>query len=66
MHSHEFLRVEHHDRWMGFKRESIRQWFLAAGLKNITVDCAGGNCCAISDSGFENASISIFIAYGEK
>lgn len=65
-HSHEFLRTEQHDRWMGFKREEIQKWFSEAGLKNITVDCAGGNCCASSDCGCDKASISVFVARGEK
>jgi ubiquinone/menaquinone biosynthesis C-methylase UbiE len=65
-HDFEFLKTEHHDHWMGFNREEVKQWFFKAGLKNINIDCAGGNCCAESSSGCENASISIFTAYGEK
>lgn len=65
-HTFEFLRAEHHDRWMGFQREDVEHWFLEAGLKNVTIDCAGGNCCASSSCGCDNASISIFVAYGEK
>lgn len=65
-HNHKFLKLEQHDRWMGFKREDVESWLLAAGLKNVAIDCAGGNCCATSSCGCDNASISIFIAYGEK
>ncbi|WP_139902765.1 class I SAM-dependent methyltransferase [Clostridium thermarum] len=65
-HKHEFLRVEQHDRWLGFKREDVKGWFLNAGLKDVLVDCAGGNCCSASSCSCDNASISIFIAYGEK
>lgn len=65
-HNYEFLKVEHHDQWMGFKREDVKGWFFAAGLKNVVIDCAGGNCCATSSCGCDNASISIFIAYGVK
>lgn len=65
-HKFEFLKLEHHDRWMGFKREDIKQWLLEAGIKNVVIDCAGGNCCATSSCGCSNASISIFVAYGEK
>lgn len=64
-HSHEFLRTEHFDRWMGFKREDIKKWFIQAGLKNILVDCVGGDCCSTSEDGCESAKIGIFIAYGE-
>ncbi|MFQ5854132.1 MAG: class I SAM-dependent methyltransferase [Anaerolineae bacterium] len=65
-HHFDFLRDEHHDRWMGFKREKIEEWFLEAGLKNIVVDCVGEDCCAQSSRGGEYASISIFVASGEK
>jgi ubiquinone/menaquinone biosynthesis C-methylase UbiE len=66
LHGFKFLKSEHHDRWLGLKREDIRRWFLEAGLKNVRVDCAGENCCASSGSGSGYASISIFIAFGEK
>lgn len=65
-HTFEFLRVEHHDRWMGFQREDIGQWFTAAGLRNVIVDCVGETCCAQSSCGSEYASVSIFVASGEK
>ncbi|GFP74325.1 class I SAM-dependent methyltransferase [Clostridium fungisolvens] len=65
-HNHEFLRTEQHDRWMGFDRKDIENWFVEAGLSNVFVDCVGGNCCATSSCGGESASISIFVAYGEK
>ncbi|MFQ5594403.1 MAG: class I SAM-dependent methyltransferase [Anaerolineae bacterium] len=65
-HEFEFLRHEHHDRWMGFKREQVEQWFLAAGLKNVVVDCSGEDCCAQSSGGDEIASVSVFVAFGEK
>lgn len=65
-HLFEFLRVEHHDRWMGFKREDIQQWFQHAGLKNVAVDCADTTCCADSNIGRETASVSIFVASGDR
>jgi ubiquinone/menaquinone biosynthesis C-methylase UbiE len=65
-HEFEFLRVEQHDRWLGFKREDVQRWFTEAGLKNVEIDCVGENCCAESSRGCERASISIFIASGEK
>jgi len=40
-HQFEFLRAEQHDRWLGFKREDVKRWFLEAGLKNVTVNAAG-------------------------
>ncbi|MDH4127847.1 MAG: class I SAM-dependent methyltransferase [Spirochaetota bacterium] len=65
-HKFEFLRTEQHDKWLGFKKAIIKKWFYDINLQNIFVDCIGENCCAESDSGDELASVSIFIAYGEK
>jgi ubiquinone/menaquinone biosynthesis C-methylase UbiE len=64
-HSFEFLKREHHDRWMGFKREDIERWFIEAGLKEVNVVCRE-KCCAQSSFGDEYASISIFVASGER
>ncbi|HMF56026.1 MAG TPA: class I SAM-dependent methyltransferase [Pyrinomonadaceae bacterium] len=65
-HNFEFLREEHHDRWLGFKREDIRSWFEQAGLKNVTVGDINELCTVDSTCGSERASISIFVASGEK
>jgi ubiquinone/menaquinone biosynthesis C-methylase UbiE len=67
-HNFEFLRREHHDHWMGFKREDVKQWIIKAGLKKAKVNCIEENCCANSSTHREEeyASISIFVASGEK
>ena len=65
-HDYEFLRTEQRDRWMGFKRDDVQRWLTESGLKAVVVDCADEDCCAQSDCGCEDASISIFIASGEK
>lgn len=65
-HKFEFLKTEQFDRWMGFNRNDIKQWFIEAGLKNVIIDCVGSNCCTTSNACGENASISIFVAYGER
>lgn len=65
-HNFEFLKTEQYDVWMGFDRKDIIEWFKAAGLKKVTIDCVGSNCCADSKCGSDKASISIFVAYGEK
>jgi ubiquinone/menaquinone biosynthesis C-methylase UbiE len=64
-HDFDFLRVEHHDRWMGFQREDVRGWLEAAGLTDVAVDCVGADCCATSGAG-DPAAISIFIASATK
>jgi ubiquinone/menaquinone biosynthesis C-methylase UbiE len=65
-HDFEFLRIEQHDRWTGFKRENIERWLIEAGLHNVRVDCVGENCCTQSSCGTEYAKISIFVCTGEK
>lgn len=63
-HKNEFLKQEHNDRWMGFVRDDIRRWLHEAGLRDVSVECVGENCCATSSSGKECAEISIFVASG--
>lgn len=65
-HGFEFLRNEQHDRWLGFKREDVALWFIEAGLRDVRVDCVGESCCAESNSGCGSASVSIFVASGQK
>lgn len=65
-HTFEFLRTEQHDRWMGFKRRDVSTWFEEAGLREISIDCVGDNCCATSACGCDEASVSIFLAVGTK
>jgi ubiquinone/menaquinone biosynthesis C-methylase UbiE len=64
-HDSVFLLTEHHDRWMGFDREAVRNWFQLAGLEEIKVTAIGEDCCATSDSG-DFAAVSIFAAVGRK
>jgi ubiquinone/menaquinone biosynthesis C-methylase UbiE len=65
-HCYEFLRQEHHDRWMGFSRDDVRGWLQAAGLTEADVDCIGEDCCARSENGSDTAQVSIFVAHGRK
>lgn len=65
-HNFEFLRTEHHDRWMGFKREDIESWFSKAKLTNIMIESLEENCCASSKCGCQDAAANIFVATGEK
>jgi len=65
-HTFAFLKVEHHDRWMGFQREAVRQWLVEVGLREVAVGCAGENCCAQLSCGCDFSQVNIFIASGEK
>ncbi len=65
-HDFEFLRVEHHDRWMGFKRADLREWFANAGLREIEVRDAEEKCNSTATSGNVSAEVNIFLARGVK
>ena len=65
-HPFEFLRTEHHDRWLGFRRDHLKEWFTAAGLRNVLVDDLGEECRVESSNGDEVALMSIFVASGTK
>lgn len=66
-HKHEWLRTEMSDVWLGFERESLRDWFEEAGLVNVLVDCSGQSCREGTQSAQgEQAEISIFVAAGTK
>jgi ubiquinone/menaquinone biosynthesis C-methylase UbiE len=65
-HDFDFLRTEHCDRWMGFDRPDVVRWFTEAGLADVSIDCVGENCCAASQSGCSEATVSIFAALGTR
>ena len=65
-HNFTFLKDEHFDRWPGFERPDIHRWLTEAGLNNVSVDCAGEDCCTRSTCGAVLAQISIFLASGVK
>ena len=65
-HDFKFLVEEQNDRWMGFERSDIIQWFEQAGFKDVQVDCVNANCCADSCDTDATASVNIFIATGVK
>lgn len=64
-HTHEWLRTEQHDRWMGFDRADIRRWFEDTGLRDVTVGDTHEICSPTSNCGTK-AAITIFIAVGRK
>ena len=65
VHNQAWMREAMADRWLGFKREDIKDWLGAAGLVRISVNCARGNCCAETEDG-RRIALSVFIAVGEK
>jgi ubiquinone/menaquinone biosynthesis C-methylase UbiE len=64
-HTHEWLRTEQHDRWMGFDRGDIDGWFKDAGLEQVKVGDTHEICSPTSECG-TTAAITIFIATGKK
>ncbi len=65
-HNFEFLRVEHHDRWLGFQRAEIQKWFADAGLREIEVRDAEEKCSSTAVNGNDRANVNIFLARGVK
>ena len=65
-HNFEFLRAEHHDRWMGFRRQDVQDWLRGAGLAQVTVESTGENCMSRAERDSSSANVGIFIASGEK
>jgi ubiquinone/menaquinone biosynthesis C-methylase UbiE len=64
-HTHEWLRTEQHDRWLGFDRADIVRWFHEAGLEDVTVGDTNELCSPTSDCGTK-AAITVFLARGRK
>lgn len=64
-HDQVWMQEEMADRWLGFERQSIQEWYEAAGLKALDIDCAEGTCDC-STPAQENISLSIFVAIGRK
>jgi ubiquinone/menaquinone biosynthesis C-methylase UbiE len=66
-HTHEWMKVEMADIWLGFDRAQLSGWLEQAGLVNLVVDCTGHDCQAdCQDEAEDHARISIFIATGTK
>ena len=65
-HPFEFLKTEHHDRWLGFRREALEEWLTAAGLAEVGVDDLDEECRVRPADGGDEALMSIFVASGRK
>ncbi len=64
-HNQAWMHEEMADLWLGFERDAIADWFVAAGLTDVTVDTAAGRCCSANPDG-QDMSLGIFVAYGRK
>ena len=63
-HSHEWLRKEHADLWLGFKMEDIAVMLKDNGLEKVSVD-ALSSCCS-STQGEQAVKIPMFLASAQK
>lgn len=68
-HTHDWMRAEMADVWLGFERQQMRQWLEQAGLVNTIVAGTDETCCGKPLSSptpgeKHSAQISIFIAVG--
>jgi ubiquinone/menaquinone biosynthesis C-methylase UbiE len=57
-HTHEWLRTEQHDRWLGFERADIARWFREAGLEDVTVADTNEVCSPTAECGTKRAPFS--------
>lgn len=64
-HKQTWMREAMADYWLGFDREEVGEWFEAAGLTAVTLDCAAGTCDCTAPGGADIA-LSIFVAIGQK
>jgi ubiquinone/menaquinone biosynthesis C-methylase UbiE len=64
-HNHEWQREQMADLWLGFQRLDIQRWLEQAGLTEVEVDCAEGECCAAGPNGTVEP-LSVFIAIGRR
>src|SRR3989475_3163039 len=63
-HSHEWLRKEHADLWLGFRMEDIAVMLKDNGLEKVSVD-ALSSCCS-STQGKQAVKIPMFLASAQK
>ena len=64
-HDQTWMRDAMADRWLGFERDAVQEWYTAAGLEQVAVDCAAGTCDCSAPAG-DAVALSIFVAVGRK
>lgn len=64
-HDQTWMQAAMADRWLGFAREDVQQWYEAVGLTAVDIDCAEGTCDCTTPGGSDIA-LSIFVAIGQK
>jgi DNA binding domain, excisionase family len=64
-HTHQWVKQEKFDVWLGFEKDEIKTWFAEAGFTGIDVGDLGCNSHTSSNSGM-TVEIPIFLAAGTK
>lgn len=65
-HPYEFLKTEHYDVWLGFKKDELREWLFLANLNNASIKDLDERCIVPSKHTKQVADINILVGYGEK
>src|SRR3989442_46133 len=63
-HTHEWLRKEHADLWLGFKMEDIAAMLKDMGLEKVNVDALSSCCSSTQDD--KAVKIPMFLASAQK
>ncbi len=63
-HSHEWLRTERADLWLGFRMKDVEKMLMDAGLTGVKVEAL--SVCCSSEREEQQVEIPMFLAYGKK
>ena len=63
-HTHEWLRKEHADLWLGFKMEEVESMMTEVGLGHVRVEILSSCCSSLEDG--QQVKIPMFLASGKK
>ena len=61
-HPHEWLRKEHADLWLGFKRDEVAEMMRQAGLGKVSIEELSPCCSTVEDG--QQVKIPMFLASG--
>lgn len=65
-HPYDFLKTEHYDVWLGFKKNDLREWLNSSNLVNVIVKDLDERCRVSSKFTPQLADINLLVGYGEK
>lgn len=65
-HPYNFLKTEHYDVWLGFKKSELKEWLILSNLTNVAVKDLDERCKVASKLTPQVADINLLVGYGEK